>query len=76
VKIDDGAEFRNIHFARCEPNGCLIEGEATNDMIQAMARGLNGRIIMMNADQQPRAIPFSLKGFSAAFNEVNASIGN
>jgi invasion protein IalB len=72
IRVDGEQDFSELKVARCEKEGCFIEGVPSEEMLQAFSSGIAGQIIMLNRQQKPFALPISFKGFSAALKEMLA----
>jgi len=79
LRLAIGAEYQaNIAIARCTPQGCIVEGTASDALLAAFRNGRQGRISVLNASGAAVDLPFSLMGFSAAYTamiEQNAAAG-
>lgn len=66
----DQAEPETYAFQRCLPTGCQIEMLLDDTIIERMKRGNRGGVAFRDLSGQSITIPFSLNGFTAAFNVV------
>ncbi len=66
----DQAQPETYAFQRCLPTGCQIEMLLDETLIERMKRGSRGGVAFRDLSGQSITIPFSLTGFTAAFNVV------
>lgn len=66
IRIDEDFTVKGIRITRCETSGCFVEAIMENTLLEAMQNGSGGAVIIVDAARQPVALPFSLKGFTAA----------
>ena len=57
-------------FQRCIPTGCQIDILLDEARVAQLQRGAQGSITFRDFSGQPVTLPFSLSGFTAAFNLV------
>lgn len=55
---------------RCTANGCLAVSELEPEFVAAMKAGKEARLIFGSTAEQNVTVPFSLIGFTAAFNSI------
>lgn len=60
----------NIPLSRCTPQGCLIEGKASAELLAALRRERAGTVLVRNEKGEPIELPFSLIGFTDAYAEM------
>jgi invasion protein IalB len=71
VQIIVGAGYQNkVPVARCTPAGCLVEGTATPELVAALQRERSGIIVVESETGEKIQLPFSLAGFTKAFEAV------
>jgi len=66
----DEKDSTNFPFERCLPEGCMVQFRLTADQIAVFKGGTAGKFTFQHASGQPVAIPFSLKGFTAALTAL------
>ena len=57
----------NIPLSRCTPQGCLVEGKASAELLAALRRERAGTVLVRNEKGEPIELPFSLIGFTDAY---------
>ncbi|SDG27253.1 invasion associated locus B family protein [Pelagibacterium luteolum] len=68
VRLAIGPEYQaNIPISRCTPQGCLVEGTASDTLLAAMRQGRQGQLSVVNDAGATIDLPFSLMGFTAAY---------
>jgi invasion protein IalB len=76
VKVDGGEELPG-RIERCERRGCQVELLLDPKALAVLKNGREANVLFHIYDEQgvPKVVgvPFSLLGFTAAFNEVLAS---
>ena len=72
LRINEGIDFPDLPITRCPAAGCLVETNATPDMLQAMRNGVKATFLMLLPDGRTLAIVFSVDGFSAAMDTMVA----
>ena len=70
IGVDQNAPQQHA-FQRCIPSGCMIEFLLEQAQITQFQRGVSGNITFQDFSGQPITLPFSLRGFTAAFNLVS-----
>lgn len=60
----------HVAIQRCTPQGCIVEGTGSDDLLAAMKREASGLIVVKNDQNQEINLPFSLKGFTAAYDAM------
>lgn len=60
----------NIAIDRCTQQGCIVEGEMTDDLIAAFKRQEKATVIVFNDAKTQIPLPFSLNGFTAAYEAM------
>jgi invasion protein IalB len=86
LRLADGVEIKIASYSltfkveSCTNAGCKVDGSVPGDMIDAMKRGSRGAALLTVSDSEVFTIPFSLNGFTKAFdamrkrNEAHAKI--
>ena len=69
LAIGDGYQ-NHIALERCTPQGCIVEGTGSRELLAAMKRGASGTLVVQNEQGRPIQLPFSLNGFTAAFTAM------
>jgi invasion protein IalB len=68
IRLVIGEGYQNqIALQRCTPQGCIVEGIGSNELLAAMKREANGAVVVENEQGQQVQLPFSLNGFTAAY---------
>lgn len=76
VQIVIGEGYQNkIPVSRCTPSGCLIEGQATEEFLAALRAGTSGTVVVETETGEKIRLPFSLLGFTKAFEKVLSANG-
>lgn len=57
---------------RCDGNGCIGLLALEQDFVDAMKKGTEAQLVFGASAQQNVTVPLSLKGFTAAFNALEA----
>lgn len=71
--IDESTTAVKANFTRCIPMGCFAEADLKDDLISKLGKAdKGGRLEFSDAGRQKIAIPVSFKGFSAAYEGLNA----
>jgi len=71
--VDEGAITVKANFTRCIPVGCFAETDLKDDMTAKLGKAeKGGRLEFADASRQKIAIPVSFKGFTAAYEGLNA----
>lgn len=71
IRLTIGNQYQaNVPIARCTPQGCLVEGTASDALLAAMRRGQRGQLSVINETGTAIDLPFSLMGFTAAYAEM------
>lgn len=65
VSVDNGFQSA-ISVSRCTPQGCLLEGAADREFIEALATGAEAKFSVTTPEGQTIPIALSLQGFSNA----------
>lgn len=68
VTFDVSGYTTSVGVDRCTQYGCFIEGVAAPELLGAMRRGREAQIAIVADSGQTVRIPFSLMGFTAAYN--------
>jgi invasion protein IalB len=59
-----------LQFERCLPNGCQVQFLLDDKLLSAFRSGIAGEVTFQDGTGRAVAVPFSLKGFTAAFNSL------
>lgn len=66
LQIDD-SEARKIGYSICFTDRCIAEAPLSDDLVAAMKRGGEMKLVSVNFQNQPNPISISLSGFTSAF---------
>lgn len=66
IRVGEDFAAEGLRVSRCEPTGCFVETLMGEELLNAMKDGSQGAVMLMDATGQQAALPFSLKGFTAA----------
>jgi invasion protein IalB len=69
IIIGDGYQ-NQIPLQRCTAQGCIIEGYASDELLDAMKRARGGAVVVENEVGQQIQLPFSLMGFTDAYKAM------
>ena len=69
VQVDQG-EGLKYPFERCLPDGCQVQFRLSEAQINSFQNGIAGKVLFQDPTGRDGAFPFSLKGFTAAFNSL------
>ncbi len=69
LRIDDKPQ-RGFPLELCNPGSCQAQVRLDDELLQSFKSGLKGHVSFQDAAGRPVTISFSLKGFTAAFNEL------
>ncbi len=72
LAIDDSSNVVSGNYVQCLGSGCRVMFSITDSTVDAMGSGENVRITLTRPNGQPIRIGFSLKGFTAARNALDA----
>lgn len=72
IAVDDSANATSGTYVQCLGSGCRVMFPLTNSTVDEMGRGENVRITLTRPNGTPIGIGFSLKGFTAARNALDA----
>ncbi|WP_419902529.1 invasion associated locus B family protein [Kiloniella sp.] len=61
---------RQYRFERCIVSGCQAEIPLDAELLNNFKAMNEGRVVFLDGTKKPIALPFSLKGFTKAFNRV------
>lgn len=68
--IDDQDVVGPAPFIRCLPNGCIAEGELTDQMISRLKSGKSALFIFFETEEEGIGVPLSLNGFGPGFDSL------
>jgi len=66
----DGGNARPIEVQICTGNGCQAQVEMNDAVMQSFRAGIQGSMKMFDPEGREVNVPFSLKGFTAAYNSL------
>jgi invasion protein IalB len=66
----DGSDPLNYQFRHCDQAGCHAPVEFTDEMFAKLKGGTEGKAFFYTLDGRRIGVPFSLIGFTAAYQEV------
>jgi len=69
VSVDNGFQSA-ISVSRCTPQGCLLEGAADSEFIEALTTGAEAKFSVTTPEGQTIPIALSLKGFANALSAL------
>ncbi|MDX2287991.1 MAG: invasion associated locus B family protein [Hyphomicrobiaceae bacterium] len=72
VEIAIGDQRTVAQVDRCSAEGCFIEGIAGDDLVGAMSKGAKADVKFLASAEKRLVIPFSLSGFSAAYEKMKS----
>lgn len=71
--VEEAATTVKANFTRCIPIGCFAEADLKDDIVAKLGKAdKGGRLEFADAGRQKIAIPVSFKGFTAAYDALNA----
>jgi invasion protein IalB len=70
ILIQIGESKRNVAFTQCLPAGCVAPTAVDAAFLATLKSGKEGRIGVIGRTGKTVAVPFSLKGFGAAFEKM------
>lgn len=71
VQIDENQPQR-VPVERCLPEGCKVQFRMDAAQVSSFKAGIGGKLTFQDAGGRAVAIPFSLKGFTAALNAIGS----
>ena len=71
VQIDENQPNR-VPIERCLPEGCKVQFRLDAAQVSSFKAGIAGKLTFQDAGGRAVAIPFSLKGFTAALNAIGS----
>jgi invasion protein IalB len=75
IVIQIGEAKRNVAFTQCLPGGCVAPLPADAAWVDTMKGAKEGRVLVADRTGKTVALPFSLKGFGAAFEKMESQGG-
>lgn len=66
----DGSDPLNYSFRHCDKAGCHAPMEFSNGMFEQLKAGTEGKAFFYTLDGRRVGVPFSLLGFTAAYNAL------
>lgn len=66
MQIDQNEAVR-LPFERCMPDGCKVQFRIDDKQMAALKGGVEGKLAFQDGQGRNVTLPFSLKGFTAAF---------
>jgi invasion protein IalB len=73
VQVDEAK--RNVAFTQCLPGGCVAPVALDAALLELLKSGKEARVAVVDRTGQTVAVPFSLKGFDAAFEKMESHGG-
>jgi invasion protein IalB len=73
VTIKIGAYSESFKISRCTAQGCLVEGEAPQPLIDALGKGANGSATIFSSDGRSIRLPLPAKSFAEAYAAINST---
>lgn len=70
LQVDDSEEIGRAPYLMCTPQGCTGIWKLEDQAVAALKKGLTLKVIVLNSQQRPVAVPVSLRGFTAAYNSL------
>jgi invasion protein IalB len=70
--VGDGS-LKVLPYETCMPQGCMVLVGLDTETLKAMRTAQSGQVVVVPGNGTPVTIPFSLKGFSAGFDELDSS---
>lgn len=71
VTINLGEGYAGVvQVSRCTTQGCLVDGVAAPDMVEAMSKAKSGTVSIKTVEGNTVSLPFSLAGFEEANKEM------
>jgi invasion protein IalB len=71
VSIDLGNGYvGQVEVSRCTAQGCLVDGSAAPEMVDAMEKGKAGTVSIKTVEGAKISLPFSLAGFGDAYRAM------
>jgi invasion protein IalB len=70
LQVDESEEIGRAPYLMCTPQGCTGIWKLEAEAVAAMKKGLTLKVIVLNSQQRPVAVPVSLRGFTAAYNTL------
>lgn len=66
----DGNSVGDVGFVACFPDGCMTQVGMSDEVLGALKAGVQATVTVHDFDNQPIALPLSLSGFTAAFDDL------
>lgn len=66
----DGTSVGEVGFVACFPDGCMTQVGMSAEVLSSLKAGNAATVTVHDFDNQPIALPLSLSGFTAAFNDL------
>ena len=66
----DGVSVGEVGFVACFPDGCMTQVGMSDEVLGQLKGGSQATVTVHDFDNQPIALPMSLTGFTAAFNDL------
>jgi invasion protein IalB len=76
IAIQIGKAKRNVAFTQCLPGGCVAPTTVDAAFLETLRTGSDGRVGVADRTGKTVAVPFSLKGFAAAFDKMEERGGD
>jgi invasion protein IalB len=72
IVLQAGDAKRNVAFTQCLPGGCVAPLAVDEALIDILKSAKDGRVGVADRAGKTVAVPFSLKGFAAAFEKMES----
>jgi invasion protein IalB len=69
LQIDENEAIR-VPFERCLPDGCKVQFRLDEKQMAVFKAGVGGKLAFQDGQGRNVTLPFSLKGFTAAFAAI------
>ncbi|BCG89001.1 invasion associated locus B family protein [Mesorhizobium sp. 113-3-9] len=73
VTIKVGAYSNAFPISRCTAQGCLVEGEVPQPLIEALQKGTDGAALIYSSDGQAIKLPLPAKSFAEAYASISTT---
>lgn len=70
ILIQIGESKRTVAFTQCLPGGCVAPTPVDAAFLDVLKAGNEGRVAVLDRNGKAVAVPFSLKGFAAAYDKM------
>jgi len=73
VTIKLGGYSNAFPISRCTAQGCLVEGDVPQPLIEALQQGTDGAAVIYSSDGQAIKLPLPAKSFAEAYASISAT---